>query len=133
MADFLGMEQRTFRKRIYISLPLFVGALIIILLMPFRTMWSYFAWMNQTLAVITLWAITAYFYRAGGLRYLLSLIPALVMTYVCSSYVFVSPLMCGMENRTLAYAAGAAVTLAIYFYFLRQFRNQRSLNGQKSS
>ena len=133
VADFLGMEQRTLRKRIYISLPLFVGALIIILLMPFRTMWSYFAWMNQTLAVITLWAITAYFYRAGGLRYLLSLIPALVMTYVCSSYVFVSPLMCGMENRTLAYAAGAAVTLAIYFYFLRQFRNQRSLNGQKSS
>ena len=133
VADFLGVEQKTLRKRIYISLPLFIGGLAIILLMPFRTMWSYFAWMNQTLAVITLWAITAYFYRQGGRRYMLSLIPAIVMTYVCSSYVFISPLMCAMENRTLAYAAGAAVTLAISFYFLYQFRNQRKHNGSNPS
>ncbi len=126
VADFLGIGQKTLRNRIYVSLPLFAAGLAIILLMPFRTMWSYFAWMNQTLAVMTLWAITAYFYRKGGMRYLLSLVPALVMTYVCSSYVFVSPLMCGMENRTLAYTLGGVATIVLSIYFFSQFRNQRN-------
>lgn len=41
------------------------------------------------------------------------LIPALVMTYVCASYIFVSPLMLGMQNRTAAYLLGGGVTFAV--------------------
>lgn len=130
VADFLGVEQKSLHKRIYISLPLFVGGLAIILLLPFRTMWSYFAWMNQTLAVITLWAITSYFYRQGGFKYLISIIPAIAMTYVCSSYIFISPIMCGMQNRLLAYILGGVVTLFVSLYFFIQFRKQRRSNGQ---
>ena len=36
------------------------AGLVIIFCLPFEAMWSYFAWMNQTLAMVTLWMITAY-------------------------------------------------------------------------
>lgn len=75
-------------------------------------MWSYFAWMNQTLAAVTLWMIVAYL-RHRGRAVWVGLIPALVMTYVCASYIFVSPLMLGMQNRTAAYLLGGGVTLAV--------------------
>ena len=112
VADFMGVEQRTLRKRIYICIPLFALGLLIIFGLPFQTMWSYFAWMNQTLAAVTLWMIVAYL-RHRGRAVWVGLIPALVMTYVCASYIFVSPLMLGMQNRTAAYLLGGGVTLAV--------------------
>lgn len=121
VADFLGMEQRSLRKRILICIPLFAIGLIIIFGLPFQVMWSYFAWMNQTLAMITLWMIVVYLRRQRR-NLLPGLIPALIMTYVCSSYVFVSPLMCGMRDRTAAYLAGGAVTLVILSVMLFKLR-----------
>ena len=112
VADFMGVEQRTLRKRIYICIPLFALGLLIIFGLPFQTMWSYFAWMNQTLAAVTLWMIVAYL-RHRGRAVWVGLIPALVMTYVCASYIFVSPLMLGMQNRTAAYLLGGGVTFAV--------------------
>ena len=112
VADFMGVEQRSLRKRIYISVPLFALGLLIIFALPFQAMWSYFAWMNQTLAAVTLWMIVAYLRRHGRAIWA-ALLPALIMTYVCGSYIFVSPLMFGMENRTAAYILGGIVTVAV--------------------
>ena len=112
VADMFGIEQKTLMKRVLVSLPLFAAALFIIFALPFQTIWSYFAWCNQTLAVITLWCITVYlFYKKKPV--VIGSLPALVMTYVCSSYIFVSPMMCGMENRTLAYMLGGVLTVVI--------------------
>ncbi len=112
VADFLHIEQRSLRKRIYISLPLFAVGLLIIFALPFQTIWSYFAWCNQTLAAITLWAIVAYLAK-NRKPIIIALLPALFMTYVCASYMFVSPLMFGMDSRAWAYALGGAVTIII--------------------
>lgn len=112
VADIFGVEQKRLLKRVLVSLPLFAAALFIILALPFQTIWSYFAWCNQTLAVITLWCITVYLYRKGK-PVAIGALPALVMTYVCSSYIFVSPMMCGMENRALAYTLGGVLTTVI--------------------
>ena len=117
----MGVEQRTLRKRIYICIPLFALGLLIIFGLPFQTMWSYFAWMNQTLAMVTLWMITAFLNRHGRNRWV-GLIPATVMTYVCSSYVFVSPLMCGMRDRAAAYLLGGAVTLVLLIILIFKMR-----------
>ena len=35
------------------------------------------------------------------------------MSYVCTSYMFVSPLMFGLEDRALAYILGGVVTIII--------------------
>ena len=50
------------------------------------------------------------------------LLPALVMTYVCMSYVFISPLMCGMRDRAAAYLLGGALTLAILITMIFKMR-----------
>ena len=121
VADFMGLEQRSLRKRIYISIPLFAAGLVIIFCLPFEAMWSYFAWMNQTLAMVTLWMITAYLNKRGRNR-CVGLLPALVMTYVCMSYVFISPLMCGMRDRAAAYLLGGALTLAILITMIFKMR-----------
>lgn len=112
VADIFGVEQKRLLKRVLVSLPLFAAALFIIFALPFQTIWSYFAWCNQTLAVITLWCITVYLHRKGK-PLAIGALPALVMTYVCSSYIFVSPMMCGMENRALAYTLGGVLTTVI--------------------
>ena len=112
VADMFGIGQKNLAKRVLVSLPLFAAAMFIIFALPFQTIWSYFAWCNQTLAVITLWCITVYLFKKGKPA-LIAMIPALIMTYVCSSYIFISPMMCGMENRTLAYVLGGAMTLVI--------------------
>ncbi len=112
VSDMLGIEQKKLSRRVAVSLPLFAGALFIIFALPFQTIWSYFAWCNQTLAVITLWCITVYLYKQNK-PLVIGALPALVMTYVCSSYIFISPMMCGMENRMLAYILGGVLTLAI--------------------
>ena len=115
VADFIGLEQKSLGKRICVTLPLFALALVIILGLPFQQIWSYFAWSNQLLAAITLWAITAYLARHKK-PLVIALLPALFMTFVCSSYIFVSPLMFGLQNRLVAYLLGALLTGVITFY-----------------
>ena len=126
VADFMGVEQRSLRKRICISVPLFAMGLLIIFALPFQTMWSYFAWMNQTLAAVTLWMIAAWLCdggrRAGAWA---AIVPALIMTYVCASYIFVSPLMFGMADRTAAYLLGGAVTAVVAAAMYRRLRAKR--------
>lgn len=112
VADIFGIEQKKFLKRVFVSLPLFAAALFIIFALPFQTIWSYFAWCNQTLAVITLWCITVYLFKKGK-PVVIGILPALVMTYVCSSYIFISPMMFGMENCLLAYILGGVLTVVI--------------------
>jgi carbon starvation protein CstA len=112
VADMLNISQKSLLKRVLVSLPLFVLALVIIFALPFQTIWSYFAWCNQALAVFTLWCITVYLFREKKPA-IIGMLPALIMTYVCSSYIFISPMMCGMENRALAYVLGGVLTLMI--------------------
>ena len=112
VADMLGISQQRLSKRIIVSLPLFAMGLFIILALPFQTIWSYFAWMNQTLAAITLWCITVYLAEKRK-PIIIGLIPAIIMTYVCSSYIFISYTMLGMSNHTLAYILGGIVSAAI--------------------
>ena len=112
VSDMFGIGQKKLLKRVWVSLPLFAVALFIIFALPFQTIWSYFAWCNQTLAVITLWCITVYLSN-NKKPVLIGALPAVIMTYVCSSYIFISPMMCGMENRTLAYVLGGVLTAIV--------------------
>lgn len=95
VADFMGLEQKSIRRRLYICIPMFVAAVGLLVYSlkdaaGFDTIWRYFAWANQTLSVFTLWAITVYLARAGK-NYWITLLPALFMTDVCSSYLCIAP------------------------------------------
>lgn len=112
VADMFNISQQPLLKRIYVSIPLFCIAIFIITALPFQTIWSYFAWTNQTLSAITLWCITCYLAKKSKPT-VISLLPAIFMTYICASYIFVSPMMFGMSNRTMAYICGGILTLVI--------------------
>lgn len=120
-ADMLGISQTGLTKRVLVSLPLFVLGVFIIFALPFQTIWSYFAWMNQTLATITLWCITVYLAKHRK-PIVIGFVPALFMTYVCSSYIFISPMMVGVENRVVAYVLGGVLSVLIGVAILFQFR-----------
>lgn len=120
-ADMLNISQTGLAKRVLVSLPLFLLGLFIIFALPFQTIWSYFAWMNQTLAAITLWCISVYLAKHRK-PVVIGLLPALFMTYICSSYIFVSPMMAGLENRVLAYVLAGALTVVIGMAILLQFK-----------
>lgn len=119
VADMFGIEQKSVSKRMWVSLPIFALGLVIIFLLPFGTMWSYFAWANQALSVFTLWTITVWLYH-NRRNIWIALVPAVVMTYVCSSYIFISPLMFGMSNRLVAYLLGGLLTLIISAFMLKK-------------
>lgn len=123
IADMFGISQKPIIKRIAVSLPLFALALFIIFALPFQTIWSYFAWTNQTLSAITLWCITSYLSKQEKPT-IISMLPAVIMTYVCSSYIFISPMMFGMENRTLAYIFGGIMTVVIMAMVLYKMKKK---------
>ena len=129
VADFLHMEQRTVMKRLLICVPMFLVSIAILLYSlkdkdGFDMIWRYFAWSNQTLAVFTLWALTVYLVVSRKL-YFITLIPALFMTAVCSTYIFIAPE--GLElSAPLSMGLGLAVTLLSLVIFLG-WKRKRSL------
>lgn len=121
VADFLHMEQKTVVKRLMICIPMFIVAIGILLYSQkdkdgFDMIWRYFAWSNQTLAVFTLWALTVYLVQAMKL-YVITLIPALFMTAVCSTYIFVAPEGFGLSSG-FSQLLGLLVTLIVFGIFL---------------
>ena len=112
VADMLNIDQRPIWKRLAVSIPLFAVG-IGIAFIDFDVIWRYFAWSNQALSVLTLWMITAWLMRRHSCFVLLALIPALIMTYICSSFVFVSDQFVGMGSVDAAYIYGGAVTAIV--------------------
>ena len=112
VADMLNFDQRPIWKRLVVSLPLFAAG-VGIAFIDFDVIWRYFAWSNQALSVLTLWMITAWLMRRRSRFVLLALIPALIMTYICASFVFVSDQFVGMGSVDAAYIYGGAVAAII--------------------
>ena len=111
IADIFGVDQRPLLKRFAICLPLFVVGYGITLF-DFGIIWRYFAWSNQTLSVFVLWSIYVWLARRKK-NYWVALVPAIAMTFIVTSFVFVSPQFFGMENREIAFICSANVTICI--------------------
>lgn len=106
IADFLKMDQKPIGKRLVICIPLFIvtGLLLWFNIADsdgFNTIWRYFGWANQTLAVFTLWAITVYLISSKkGMCYLISGIPAAFMTAVSITFILVDKVGFGINPAT---------------------------------
>lgn len=127
IAEFLGMEQKSLRKRLYICVPLF-GATVALLLWQinnkdgFNVLWQYFGWANQALSVFTLWALTVYLVREKK-PYIITLIPALFMTTVCSTFIFVSKQALNLPPATGYLLGVVCLVVAIIWFYLWKKRN----------
>lgn len=119
IADFLKMEQKSIRRRLYVCIPLFAVTMALLIWQMsdpsgFKIIWSWFGWSNQALSVFTLWAITVYLVRAKK-NYFITLIPALFMTVICTTYFFTEKVfkMDGMWTWIIAVAA--LLTAIVWF------------------
>lgn len=112
VADFMKIDQSPFLKRLAVSVPIFAGV-VLLMMIDFNILWRYFAWANQTLSVFTLWAVTVYLAR-NGRAYIITMIPAIFMTVVCTSYILFAPRPEGF-GLGLSISLGAGVALAIVF------------------
>lgn len=86
------LNQQPRRNRLLIAFPLWVIVFLFVFV-DFDIVWRYFAWTNQTLACITLWAGTIYLRKYSPYRWswLMADIPAVFMTAVCISYILIAP------------------------------------------
>ena len=126
-ADFLHIDQRPIMKRLVICIPLFlltIGVLVYSLsdAEGFKIIWRYFAWCNQTLSVFTLWAITVYLVREKK-NYYITLLPALLMTLVCSTYICIAPEGLSLP-QLVSYGIGVACTLVAVVWFVTWFNKE---------
>ena len=124
-ADFLKVDQRPVGKRLLICIPIFlltIGVLVYSLkdAEGFKIIWRYFAWCNQTLSVFTLWAITVYLVREKK-NFYIALLPALLMTLVCSTYICIAPEGLSLPH-TLSYIIGGTCTIIALIWFIFWYR-----------
>lgn len=120
-ADFLHLEQRAIRRRLYISIPLFVVGFAITL-MNFGVIWQYFAWVNQTLAAVTLWTITVYL-AVRHKNFWIALLPSIFMTQVVMLYILIAPeglLLPYWTGFGIASAINAFITILFFRYRIRR-------------
>lgn len=122
VADFLKYGQGPIKNRLFVSIPLFAIGLLLTQ-MDFSVIWRYFAWSNQTLAMIVLWTITIYLVQQRKF-YWITLLPALLMTAVISTYLLFAPEGFSL-SKEISYSAGAVVTLAslvVFFVYVKRIR-----------
>ena len=125
-ADFLKLDQRTMKKRLLISVPIFILTFVV-LQINFDVLWRYFAWCNQTLAMFTLWAVTVYLARRRKV-YWVSLLPALFMTAVSVCYILIAPEGFGLSGA-ISYPIGIVACLAtgVLFFLKRKGMAERGM------
>ena len=115
VADIFKIDQKPIWKRFLVALPVFLlaGAILVYTFADangFQTIWRYFAWANQLLAMVTLYAVTVYLIQRGKC-WIVTFIPALFMTMVCASYILIAKE--GLHlHAPVAYGLGGLITAA---------------------
>jgi carbon starvation protein CstA len=105
IADFLNFKQGPIKNRLAISIPMFIIGFVLTLI-DFNVIWRYFAWSNQTLAMIVLWASAMYLAIKGQFHWIAT-VPATFMTAVSITYILVAP-----EGFKLPYSIGYIIGIA---------------------
>ncbi len=128
VADFFHVEQRSIRRRLLICIPIFLVTIALLLYSfgdaeGFKIIWRYFAWCNQALSVFTLWAITVWLVHEKK-NYWVTLIPALFMTAVCSTYILIAPEGLAL-SESISYPLGAVCVLIAIIWFAVWYKKEK--------
>lgn len=116
IAEWFKIDQKAPISRYKIAVPLFVVGGILSQI-DFNILWRYFAWSNQTLAMMVLWMGAAYLVKHGKSHWIAT-VPATFMTAVSVTYILQAKE--GLKLSTaISYPTGifAAAAAFAYFYF----------------
>lgn len=139
VASALKLNQKPKMNRLYVCLPIFVVSIALLSWQSsnpdgFNVIWQYFGWSNQTLSVFTLWAITVYLVRKNK-PYVITLLPALFMTGVCSTYLFISKQAFGLQEDLAYYLGILTVIIAMVWFvvWIRKYGEKEREIGETST
>lgn len=115
IADWFHIDQKSYKKRLYVCVPLLLAGAVISQL-DYNVIWRYFSWSNQTLAMIALWTASMYLYK-NKKCFWVTAIPATFMSAVSVTYFFYAP-ECLHLSTAIAYPVGVAAAVVFLFIFL---------------
>ena len=131
LAETFRLDQKKLRNRLLITIPLLAaGGLLTWYALSnskgFQTVWRYFSWSNQTLAMIALWVATAYLLKNGKRRpaSLLTALPAVFMSAVSPTYILMAREGFGLPPA-VAYPAGAGCALVLFCMYIAMYIRQK--------
>jgi carbon starvation protein CstA len=133
VAEWLKLNQRPIIHRFYICIPMFAISIAMLVWQVenpdgFNTIWQYFGFSNQALSVFTLWTITVYLVR-NKKPYWVTLIPALFMTTVCSTFFFVSKQTLHLPEN-VGYPLGiVSLVIAIVWFCIWYRKETKTINS----
>ncbi len=116
VADLAHMDQKSLVKRLMITIPL-LAVCAILTQIDFTILWRYVGWFNQTLAAITLWAISVHIARVFGKKQcFVTVIPATFMTAVSATYILMSTEGFQLPS-SIGYPVGLVIAAALLAWF----------------
>ena len=116
IADALHMEQKSYKNRLILTIPLLALGVLVSQL-DYTSIWNYFASTNQILAAIVLWTAAMYLRHEGKNAYIAA-VPAAFMTAVTLSFVFGSKLYLGGIFFLAAISRYLGVGIAVVLFVL---------------
>ena len=134
VAEWLKLNQRPIINRFYICIPMFACSIVMLIWQlenpdGFNTIWQYFGFSNQALSVFTLWTITVYLVRHKK-PYWVTLIPALFMTTVCSTFLFVSKQAFQLPESVGYPLGGVCLVVAIIWFCIWYRKETNKITNQ---
>jgi carbon starvation protein CstA len=115
IADSFGINQKPMSKRLMLAVPLMLIG-VGLSQIDFNIVWRYFAWSNQTLAMIMLWAAAAYLAKYKKLHWICT-VPATFMTAVTVTYIFQAPEGFGLST-SISYPIGLIAAGSAFILFM---------------
>lgn len=123
IADAFKIKQDGLKSRFMLAIPLFiVGAALTQI--NFDIIWRYFAWSNQTLAMIFLWTGATYL-LVNKKNFWIAVVPAVFMSYVSVSYILQAPEGFRL-NPTFSNVTGIIAAIAFFGAFMNRVKKERS-------
>ena len=123
IADAFKIKQDGLKSRFMIAIPLFAVG-IALTQIDFNIIWRYFAWSNQTLAMIFLWTGAAYL-LVNKKNYWIAVLPAIFMSYVSVAYILQAPEGFRL-NGMFSNIVGVVFALIFFAIFMNRVKKERS-------
>ncbi len=122
IADFINLNQKSLKNRLMIAIPMFVVGFVLTQI-DFQVIWRYFAWSNQTIAMLVLWTAAVFLKKFNKFHWVAT-VPAVFMTAVTTTYLMVAPEGFSL-SATVSYPVGILLAAMAFLFFI--------LNGKKDS
>ena len=119
IADAFKIKQDGLKSRFMLAIPLFAVG-VALTQIDFNVIWRYFAWSNQTLAMIFLWTGAAYL-LVNKKNFWIAVVPAIFMSYVSVAYILQAKIGLNL-NPTISNIVAVIAAIAFLIAFMMRVK-----------